>query len=636
MKKSFSPAALVFAAAALAVGTPSRSQTPAAASPAAAGPAAQMFAYASEVGYPLTAEELRDILEKTSVAGAMNSDAALAELKRRAAARAPVPAAAAAPSAPRLSAAGLDRMTGALTAPGGLDRAFDQSGSPVSAAAVPAPPLSLAPPPASANDALRLQVQKALASNFDSAIFSLSDAALAAASSDQKVALIKTFTSRASSHQQDDSGYKDNCENFVVKILSSVSDDAAFDRIYYRVSPGTLKQAFPFSKIAPLVAKHQASAKPGDWANLEHYVDVVADTKSSGKNFVEFLIDGAGAIGPGMAVIESGKSSIHIEVFQLQGDEVGWAVGNVLAAKAKAGVHVRMLIDANGSSTNSDADVKKLLDFLRAAGAEVIVKPIPIDQSHLDHRKVMVVDGDSGFTGGMNIGKLYQMQWHDQQTYLSGPAVAGLQDAFLERWAAAGGKIPVEELPSLYPPLTEDPSGSVVRVVRHQGGDSDENIKAMYLRAFLTAQTSIRIANPYFLDADIVAGLVHAAGRPRKVKVQVVLPQDNDVAVVQRGSRAFYPDLLAAGVEIYEYQGRMAHEKVAVIDGRWATAGSSNLDSRSLRNNDELNIMISDPAVARYIGTFLFDADMKKSVRIKTYTPTLRERLDRALLGDQL
>ena len=157
-----------------------------------------------------------------------------------------------------------------------------------------------------------------------------------------------------------------------------------------------------------------------------------------------------------------------------------------------------------------------------------------------------------------------------------GPAVAALQDAFLEKWKANGGETGSEE--DLYPPLREVENGAETRVVMHRGGQ-DQNIKAMYLRAFATAQKSIRIANPYFADPEIVKALSAAA--LRGVRVQVVLPEDNDIKIIQRGSRSYYPEMLKAGIEIYEYQGRMAHEKVAVIDGYWSTFGSSNLDSRT-------------------------------------------------------
>lgn len=117
----------------------------------------------------------------------------------------------------------------------------------------------------------------------------------------------------------------------------------------------------------------------------------------------------------------------------------------------------------------------------------------------------------------------------------------------------------------------------------------------------------------------------------RGVRVQIILPEDNDMAIVQRASRAYYPDLIQAGVEVYEYQGRMAHEKVAVIDSLWCTVGSSNLDVRSLISNDELNLVIIDAKLAQHIEKYLFEADIVKSKRILNYTPTKREILSRKM-----
>lgn len=469
------------------------------------------------------------------------------------------------------------------------------------------------------------------AAGYESAIFGLSDASLAKATADQKIAMLKSLMSWSRPHQgENQDANQPQREQSILRILKSANTDQAhFDRVYYRIDPRNLTSALSDDRpVRDMVARSRASVRPGDWAGMDSYLEIATDSKSSGRNTVQFLIDD-GVIAPGMAVIGAAKTSIHLEVFQYQADEYGWTVAKVLAERAKAGVRVRVMLDQNGSSTNTDAEIQKLMAFLRAAGAEVIVKDGSFASSHLDHRKVLVVDGDTGFTGGMNIGLSYQKDWHDQQTLIQGPAVAALQNAFVERWNAAGGRIPGAETAALYPILTERPGGARTTVVAHEGGAKDQNIRAMYLRAIGTAASSIRIANPYFMDAAIVAELSRAAGRG--VKVQVVLPQDNDQGIVQRGSRAYYPDLIAAGIEVYEYEGRMAHEKVAVFDSVWSTFGSSNLDSRSLRYNDELNLAVSDPNVARYIEANLFDVDLQRSKRILSYEPDIRERLDRQL-----
>jgi cardiolipin synthase len=464
------------------------------------------------------------------------------------------------------------------------------------------------------------------------AILALADAQMAAATDDQRLAMLATLikNSHPAQNNQDTQDYQqEETEKAIMRLLGSARDDASFDRLFYNTDQSALFNSVSYSPdIKKLAARHLAATVPGDWAGLGRYVDTVDATRSSGRNIVEFMIDGVGVVAPALAAIDGAKKSIHIEVYQLQADEFGWGLANELAGKAKEGVKVRVVVDQYGSSVKKDPEVQKLLAFLNANGAEARVHESPFLSGHRDHRKVMVIDGDTGFTGGMNVGALYQRDWHDQQTLVLGPAVAELQKAFVEMWQASGGAIGAGE--DLYPPLTEAPNGAETRVVTHRGGH-DQNIKAMYLRAISTAQRSIRIANPYFVDPEIVKVLVKAARRG--VKVQIVEPEDNDMKIVQRGSRAFYPDLLKAGVEIYEYQGRMAHEKVAVMDDYWVTCGSSNLDSRSLVVNDELNLMVFDAGLAQYVSKQLFDNDILKSTRVTNYSPTLQEHIDGALHG---
>jgi cardiolipin synthase len=486
-------------------------------------------------------------------------------------------------------------------------------------------------PEAPAPAAVRLEAPRVNTGDLR-AIKALSDEQMYAATNDQKLAMLSTLikNSHPNQNDQDSQDYdQEETEKAIMRLLGSAQDDASFDRLFYNTDQTALFNSVSYSPdIKKMAARHLAATVPGDWAGLGRYVDTVDATRSAGRNFVEFMIDGGSVLGPAEASIDGAKKSIHIEVYQLQGDDIGWAVGKKLAAKAKEGVKVRVVIDQYGSAVDKDPEVQKLLAFMNANGVEARQHKSGFLTGHRDHRKVMVIDGDTGFTGGMNIGSLYQQKWHDQQTFVSGPAVADLQKAFVEKWQASGGVIPAGE--ELYPPLQEVSTGVETRVVTHRGG-ADQNIKAMYLRAISTAQRSIRIANPYFVDPEIVKVLVKAAGRG--VKVQIVEPEDNDMKIVQRGSRAFYPDLLKAGVEIYEYQGRMAHEKVAVMDGYWVTCGSSNLDSRSLVVNDELNLMVFDAGLARYVESQLFDNDIKNSKRITSYSPDLQEHLDAALHG---
>ena len=420
-----------------------------------------------------------------------------------------------------------------------------------------------------------------------------------------------------SATSSDGLGMQDYRERAIARILASAPDAAAFDYMFYRANPGHLRQAVgDYKRILDMQTAARFSVVPGDWDGLDRYIGVAAGAQQAKRNNIKFLIDGPAVEIEGGKALRAAKSSIHIELFQLQADNIGQGLARVLSEKAKEGVKVRLLIDAKGSDLEDDNELKKLIENLRSSGVWVYAQKPPLLQDHLDHRKVVVIDGQIGFTGGMNVGRLYQVDWHDQQTLIMGPAVAELQKAFVERWYLA-----TDELlsgPGLYQFSAEVPGGAETRVVPHTG-KRDQNIKAVYLRAIGTAQRSIRIANPYFTDEDVVDAL-NAAAR-RGVKVQVVLPRENDEPIVQHASRYSYPKLLKAGVEIYEYPSRMAHEKVAVMDGRWATFGSSNLDARSFYNNDELNLVVTDAGLAQDIEQRLFDTDIARSTRITHYSP---------------
>ncbi|MEI7527352.1 MAG: phosphatidylserine/phosphatidylglycerophosphate/cardiolipin synthase family protein [Elusimicrobiota bacterium] len=469
--------------------------------------------------------------------------------------------------------------------------------------------------------------EKSSASRESLKVMRLTDEALAAASPGQKIQMLKTLINDSRPDQNNSDGNnwdQPDLEKAILRVLGSAPDAAAFDYVYYRLDHGQLSRSVGWYKdINSLADKYRATVVPGDWQGLRGYVSAVTETSSAGRNYIKFLIDGREVMPAAGPVLQAAAKSIHIEIFHLQADKIGWGLANVLSAKARAGVAVRFLIDERGSKAEHEPELQKLIASLRESGATVIVKePSARFEGHLDHRKVIVIDGKTAFTGGMNIGLDYQEKWHDQQTLVIGPAVARLQEAFLERWKNAGGSYsPAEDL---FPALAEAADGAETQVVGHIGRN-DQNIKAVYLRAIGTAQKTVRIATPYFTDKDVINAL-RAAAR-RGVKVQLVFPKENNLPLVQSAARANYPKLLKAGVEIYEYRGRMAHLKVTAIDGVWATFGSSNLDTRSMKNNDELNLVINDAAVATDIETRLFGADIPQSERITRYSPSLMDHI---------
>lgn len=455
-------------------------------------------------------------------------------------------------------------------------------------------------------------------------IAGLTAAEMAAATPEQRLAMLRTLVkaSRPVMNGGDTDWRQQDTEDAIYRLFESAPDAASFDALYYHVRRLKLHGAVSYpSSIEKLARKHLAATVPGDWAGLGAYIDAVTGSRSAGLNKIDFLIDGA-VLPAAEEAIDGAQKSIHIEIYQLQADEIGWGLARRLAAKAKQGVQVRLLVDYYGSGVKKGVEIQRLLAYLRENGAEALTNDSARWTGSRDHRKVMVVDGVIGFTGGMNIGGHYQVEWHDQQSRIAGPAVARLQDSFLEQWAESGGGL--RERAEFYPELKEVPGGVEARVVCHAGNE-DRNIKAMYLRAFHTAQRSISAAAPYFADPDIVDALSAAAARG--VKVRLVFPALNNKAIAMKSSRSFYPQLLAAGAEIYEYQGRMAHQKVVTIDGVWSSFGSSNLDSRSLKNNHELNVVALDARLAEFIGTEMFARDIPQSARITHYKPTLTDRL---------
>lgn len=416
----------------------------------------------------------------------------------------------------------------------------------------------------------------------------------------------------------------------LLKLLSACKDNLDFDRIYFKLSAATLQRALGktlWPELTRLRDAFRGQVKPGDWNAYRTYLNTVCDTPSSGKNRLDFLIDGAEFTPAFDQALDQARKSVHISMFQWQADQTGRAVAEKLVAKAKAGVAVRVMVDEYGTLGEDTQDASALLDFMRQGGVQVEVNPRTTSLSRVDHRKVCVIDGEIGFTGGMNIGNWYQVDWHDQMTRIEGPAVERLQRAFLQRWSSLGGTVPSTPVAELFPPAAEPVGGAESFVVSHAGGGTDRNIKAAFLRAFRTAEHTIRVASPYFADEEVVSELIFAARRG--VKVQLVLPREIDVVHLKHASRAFYQDLLAAGVEVYEYTGRMAHEKVAVVDEVWTTFGSSNLDARSLEFNDELNVVVLDRAFAQDVGRRLFDVDLESSARVTEYTTNLLEYLYR-------
>jgi cardiolipin synthase len=326
------------------------------------------------------------------------------------------------------------------------------------------------------------------------------------------------------------------------------------------------------------------------------------------------LLENGDAIFPAMlAAISSARKTVNFEAYIFWSGAVGSLFRDALAERAAHGVEVRVLLDAVGSPGGrlKPADV----DVLRKAGCRVEffhpLKPWMLWVfDHRNHRRVLVVDGALGFTGGVGFADAWlgnadaKGHWRDTQLRVEGPAVRGLQRAFQENWSEVTGEALVGE--EFFPELPPAGSSSVA-VVPSSPLAPMSGAGRVYAISLAAAAKEIWIANSYFLPDDATTGLLVAAVK-RGVDVRVIVPSDehSDVPATKAGGRSSFGPLLAGGVKIFEYEPTMFHTKTMVVDGVFSTVGSANFDERSFHLNEEINLFAYDRE---------FAARMKESYR---------------------
>jgi cardiolipin synthase len=346
-----------------------------------------------------------------------------------------------------------------------------------------------------------------------------------------------------------------------------------------------------------------------------------------------------------LEAIRGARRSITFETYIYWSGEIGRRFADALSERARAGVKVHLLIDAVGSA-RLDA---KALHEMREAGVE-IAKFHPVRWYTLGrlnnrtHRKLLVVDGKIGFTGGVGIADKWDGHaqdpdhWRDSHFRLEGAAIGQMQAAFMDHWIAARSLVLHGED---YFPALETKGGQCTQTFKSGADDGVESVRLMYLLSLTAATQSIRLASAYFVPDELTIQTMIRA-RQRGVSIDVVVPgRHTDALVVRRASRACWGPLLEAGVAIYEYQPTMYHCKVMIVDDCWTSVGSTNFDNRSFRLNDEANLNILDGAFARAESKTL-DQDIARSVpvtleswRRRPWTEKLAERFA-ALLRNQL
>jgi cardiolipin synthase len=336
-------------------------------------------------------------------------------------------------------------------------------------------------------------------------------------------------------------------------------------------------------------------------------------------NAVQTLVNGDEIFPAMLQAIRSAQSTINMETYIYWSGKVGYEFATTLAAKARAGVEVRVLIDWVGSLPFDE----KLIHIMTGAGVR-FERYRPVYWYTLDrvnnrtHRKLVIVDGQVAFTGGVGIADNWlgdarsPSEWRDTHYQIEGPAVSAFQAAFAENWLETTGETLQGE--KFYPTL--QPAGSLgAQLILSSRPGGSENMELMMLSAMAAAKHNLRIGMAYFVPDDVALQQILDARR-RGVAVDVIVPNFlTDVPIVRKGSRYVWGQLLEAGVRIYEFQPTMYHPKLLIVDDVWVSFGSTNLDERSLRLNDEASLNVYGKDFARtQIG--LFNADMAQSRQV--------------------
>lgn len=331
----------------------------------------------------------------------------------------------------------------------------------------------------------------------------------------------------------------------------------------------------------------------------------------SAGNRVDVLKNGVRIFPAMLAAIRTAKRTVNIEFYIFWDGEIGRMFAEAIAERARAGVRVNVILDAVGSGPMSH----DLTDFLYRNGVRVEwyhpLRWYTLSRvNHRTHRKVLVVDGEVGFCGGVGIADEWQGDadardhWRDTVVRIEGPAVTQMQFAFIDNWVKSRGELltGLEYFPQVAPRGT-----CLAQVVKSSPTEGSSAAKLLYMVSIVCAKTSIYINSAYFVpDTDTIRALEGAVRRG--VDVRVIVPGEyTDVPIVRHAGRLFYSYLLRRGIRIFEYQPTMMHAKTMVVDGIWTTIGSSNFDDRSFRLNDEVNVNIYDEGIATQMEQMFFE-----------------------------
>ncbi len=386
---------------------------------------------------------------------------------------------------------------------------------------------------------------------------------------------------------------------------------------------GWLFSVFLLTSCAKVLPVYKIPEMTFDEPSFSPTIEAHTDAPIIGANRVDILLNGDETFPAMLRDIKRATRTITFAQYLYEDGSIAYELAKAFAERCRAGVVVNILLDSHG--TNTPAEIP---DMMRDAGCQVeLFRRVEAPQvifiwkllryNYRNHRRILVIDGRIGFTGGYGISEAWTgdgrtaNHWRETNARIEGPVVKNLQGAFAESWLETTGAMLGGD--DYFPRL--EPRGKIsAQIVKSSPiGGSFQNYM-LFLISIASARKSISITNPYFIPDDrMVNALLEAA--VRGVRVTVLVPSKIDHKIVYRASRSNFGRLLLGGVQIFEYLPALMHAKTMVVDGIWATIGSTNFDNRSFALNEELNLAVYDSAFAHRLEE-IFNDDLKHAKQI--------------------
>lgn len=351
----------------------------------------------------------------------------------------------------------------------------------------------------------------------------------------------------------------------------------------------------------------------------------IARTPFSMASRTRVLTNGEETFSTLLKELKKAKHHIHMEYYIYRADAIGREIQKTLIERAKAGVEVRFMYDAVGSLGLPKSFIKELREAGVKVGiyGEVRFLALSSRVNYRNHRKIVVIDGNTGFIGGLNVGDEYLSRsktygfWRDTHMLVKGEAVRSMQIIFLQDWQYVTGER-IMDLEYLSPELEQGCSGAV-QIIPSGPDNESKTMKSIFFAMITSAKKSVWMATPYFIpDEDILTALRVAA--MSGIDVRILFPAKPDKRLPFLASHSYFPSLLEAGVKIYEYEKGFLHSKLLIADGEVATVGTTNMDMRSFHLNFEVNILlVQSDSISKIVKDFERDLLSTKKIKKKNY-----------------